>query len=69
VIENPIPESSTGGSAGHNVGLPSSLARIEAFTEGYGGVVAHTAEGRFTVTVKLPAKGAPAASRTQATTS
>lgn len=69
VIENPMPESSSGGPAGHNVGLPSSLARIEAFTEGYGGVVAHTAEGRFTVTVKLPVKGPQTASRTQATTS
>lgn len=69
VIDNPMPESPSGDSAGHNVGLPSSLARIEAYTEGRGGVVAHAAEGRFTVTVRLPANAPSAAAADQATTS
>jgi hypothetical protein len=56
--------------AGHNVGLPASLAQIEAYTEGRGGVEARAADGRFTVTVRLPASTgvAPTASR-HATTS
>ena len=55
VISNPMPADSAHASAGHNVGLPSSLAQIEAYTEGRGSVVANAADGRFTVTVKLPA--------------
>lgn len=57
VIDNPMPDSSASSdsqSRGHNVGLPSSLAQIDAFTEGRGSVDARAADGRFTVTVKLP---------------
>lgn len=70
VIANPMPSEPTGASTGHNVGLPASLAQIEAYTEGRGGVVAHAADGRFTVTVRLPAPATatPSGSR-QATTS
>ena len=56
MISNPMSSASTPASAGHNVGLPASLAQIEAFTEGRGSVVAKAADGRFTVTVKLPAQ-------------
>ena len=56
VISNPMPTEPVGASTGHNVGLPASLAQIEAFTEGRGSVVASAADGRFTVTVKLPAQ-------------
>lgn len=56
IIDNPMPDGRQAPeSRGHNVGLPSSLARIEAFTEGQGGVDARCADGRFTVTVRLPA--------------
>ena len=55
VISNPMPAEPAHASAGHNVGLPSSLAQIEAYTDGRGSVVASAADGRFTVTVKLPA--------------
>jgi len=56
VIDNPMPEArAAGASRGHNVGLPSSLAQIDAFTEGRGGVDVRSADGRFTVTVRLPA--------------
>ena len=61
VIENPVPDDPNAGRPGHNVGLPASLAQIEAYTGGRGSVRAHAADGRFTVTVRLPA--------TQATTS
>ena len=56
VIANPMPSEPTGPATGHNVGLPSSLAQIEAYTEGRGSVEAKTEDGRFIVTVKLPAK-------------
>ncbi len=56
VISNPMPAESTRAAPGHNVGLPSSLAQIEAYTEGRGSVEAKTEDGRFIVTVKLPAK-------------
>lgn len=56
MISNPMSSASTPASAGHNVGLPASLAQIEAFTEGRGSVEANAADGRFTVTVKLPAQ-------------
>lgn len=58
VIDNPMPDANDpqdGAPRGHNVGLPASLAQIEAFTGGRGGVDVHAAEGRFTVTVRLPA--------------
>ena len=55
VISNPMPAEPAHASTGHNVGLPSSLAQIEAYTEGRGSVVANAADGRFIVTVKLPA--------------
>jgi two-component system, LytTR family, sensor histidine kinase AlgZ len=60
VIENPIPPTAVrdeGGSGGHNVGLPASAARIEAFTQGRGSVLAEAREDRFTVTVRLPMEG------------
>ncbi len=56
VISNPIPADSSRAAPGHNVGLPSSLAQIETYTEGRGSVEAKTGDGRFIVTVKLPAK-------------
>lgn len=55
IISNPMPAEPAHASTGHNVGLPSSLAQIEAYTEGRGSVVANAADGRFIVTVKLPA--------------
>lgn len=55
VISNPVPAEPTRASTGHNVGLPASLAQIEAYTEGRGSVVANSGDGRFTVTVRLPA--------------
>ena len=61
VIENPLPDTPGASRPGHNVGLPASLAQIEAYTGGRGSVKAHAADDRFTVTVRLPA--------TQATTS
>lgn len=57
VITNPMSDAPAGATAGHNVGLPASLAQIEAYTEGRGGVEAHAADGLFTVTVRLPAAG------------
>ena len=57
VISNPMPAEPSRAAAGHNVGLPSSLAQIEAYTEGRGGVEARTEDGRFIVTVTLPARG------------
>jgi two-component system, LytTR family, sensor histidine kinase AlgZ len=55
VISNPMPSEPASVSTGHNVGLPASLAQIEAYTEGRGSVVASATDDRFTVTVKLPA--------------
>jgi two-component system sensor histidine kinase AlgZ len=55
-ISNPMPAEPSRAATGHNVGLPSSLAQIEAYTEGRGSVEAKTEDGRFIVTVKLPAK-------------
>jgi two-component system, LytTR family, sensor histidine kinase AlgZ len=55
VISNPVPSEPARASTGHNVGLPSSLAQIEAYTEGRGSVVARADSERFTVTVTLPA--------------
>jgi two-component system sensor histidine kinase AlgZ len=54
VIANPMPKTPGDGSAGHNVGLPASLAQIEAYTEGRGSVRASAEDGRFTVVVELP---------------
>lgn len=54
VISNPLPPEPAGASRGHNVGLPASLAQIEAYTEGRGGVEVATADGRFIATVRLP---------------
>ena len=54
VISNPLPPEPVGSSRGHNVGLPASLAQIEAYTEGRGGVEVATVEGRFIATVRLP---------------
>jgi two-component system sensor histidine kinase AlgZ len=51
-----MPAEPAGASTGHNVGLPASLAQIEAYTEGRGSVEATAGDGRFLVTVKLPAK-------------
>ena len=56
VIANPMPSEPSRTATGHNVGLPASLAQIEAYTEGRGSVEAKTEDGRFIVTVKLPAK-------------
>jgi two-component system sensor histidine kinase AlgZ len=69
VIANPMPQmpddgGGGGGSAGHNVGLPASLAQIEAYTEGRGSVRASAGDGRFTVVVELP----PAQGRTAPST-
>lgn len=55
VISNPVPSEPARVSTGHNVGLPASLAQIEAYTEGRGSVVARADGERFTVTVTLPA--------------
>ncbi len=55
VISNPVPSEPARASTGHNVGLPASLAQIEAYTEGRGSVVARADDDRFTVTVTLPA--------------
>ncbi len=55
VIENPILADRDASTRGHNVGLPSSSAQIEAFTEGRGSVEAQAANGVFTATVRLPA--------------
>lgn len=55
VISNPVPSEPARASTGHNVGLPASLAQIEAYTEGRGSVVASADIDRFTVTVTLPA--------------
>jgi len=54
VISNPLPPETTAGTPGHNVGLPASLALIEAHTEGRGGVAITTEDGRFVATVRLP---------------
>jgi len=54
VIANPMPAVADGASTGHNVGLPASLAQIEAYTEGRGAVKATTEGDRFIVTVTLP---------------
>lgn len=56
VIANPMPSEPSRPATGHNVGLPASLAQIEAYTEGRGSVEAKTEDGRFIVTVKLPTK-------------
>lgn len=53
-ISNPLPPGPADASRGHNVGLPASLAQIEAYTEGRGGVEVATADGRFIATVRLP---------------
>lgn len=53
-ISNPLPPGPADASRGHNVGLPASLAQIEAYTEGRGGVEVATADDRFTATVRLP---------------
>ncbi|MFZ2752691.1 MAG: histidine kinase [Lysobacteraceae bacterium] len=55
VISNPVPSEPARASTGHNVGLPASLAQIEAYTEGRGSVIASADIDRFTVTVTLPA--------------
>ncbi len=56
MISNPMPAEPSRAATGHNVGLPASLAQIEAYTEGRGSVEAKTEDGRFIVTVKLPTK-------------
>lgn len=56
IITNPVPQGPANASTGHNVGLPASLAQIEAYTEGRGSVEVKSEEGRFIATVKLPAK-------------
>ncbi len=58
IIDNPMPaDHASSTSRGHNVGLPASLARIEAHTEGRGSVEAGASDGRFKVTVRLPLNG------------
>ena len=55
VVDNPLPPDAAGrASAGHNVGLPATSARIEAHTGGLGKVDASARDGRFIATVTLP---------------
>ena len=66
VIDNSMPVGAARTHAGHNIGLPSATARIEQLTEGRGHVSAQRGDGRFVVSVMLPATppaAAPMATR------
>lgn len=66
VIDNSMPVGAARTHAGHNIGLPSATARIEQLTEGRGHVSAQRGDGRFVVSVMLPATppaAAPTATR------
>ena len=55
VVANPVSISTDGLAPGHNIGLPASTARIEAYSEGRGSVRVERGADRFTVVVRLPA--------------
>lgn len=61
-ISNPMPPDPDSDARGHNVGLPASLAQIEAHTEGRGGVEIASEGGRFIATVRLPPAQEPPSS-------
>ncbi|MGV8959391.1 MAG: sensor histidine kinase [Stenotrophomonas sp.] len=53
-ISNPLPGPGAVSTAGHQVGLNASQARIEAMTDGRGSVLTQVEDGRFIATVRLP---------------
>ena len=54
-IDNAMPESSTLAAKGHQVGLSSVRARVEALTQGRGSVETTHAGGRYIAVIRLPA--------------
>jgi two-component system sensor histidine kinase AlgZ len=53
-VRNPLPPSSSRSTAGHQVGLSSVRARIEALTHGLGRVETSAADGMHTASIMLP---------------
>ncbi len=53
-VRNPLPTDSTRSTTGHQVGLSSVRARIEALTQGKGRVETSSTEGVYIATIVLP---------------
>ena len=56
-VTNPLPMASMQSTAGHQVGLSSVRARIEALTQGKGRVETSAADGTHTASIVLPLSG------------
>ena len=54
-IDNAMPESAALATKGHQVGLSSVRARVEALTQGRGSVETTLADGRYIAAIRLPA--------------
>ena len=53
-VRNPVPTDPTRGTTGHQVGLSSVRARIEALTQGAGRVETSSVDGFYTASIVLP---------------
>ncbi len=53
-VRNPLPADPTRSTTGHQVGLSSVRARIEALTQGMGRVETSSADGVYTASIMLP---------------
>jgi len=60
-IRNPMPPASAELATGHSIGLPATLARIAAITEGRGSVATTAMDGDYVVTITLPLQSEAAA--------
>ena len=58
-VRNPLPADGTRGITGHQVGLSSVRARIEALTQGKGRVETSSDDGVYTATIVLPTASRP----------
>ena len=58
-IRNPLPPQGTAGRSGHNVGLNSVSARVQALTQGRGQLLTSSDDGHFTATILLPIEALP----------
>lgn len=53
-VRNSLPSGEVALSSGHRVGLSAVTARLEAFTDGRGGVLTQREDGDFVASVRLP---------------
>ena len=57
-IRNPLPPKGLAGNTGHNIGLKSARARIQALTHGLGSLETSMSDSHYSATITLPLTGA-----------